>query len=579
MTYALPIQSGPAFRADVRGLVRQHWRHLVPLLIWHGLAVAMGVVAVTLFGIVVDESTRAAWDAAWRSVIVVAVCVLGQALFTVAAESAGFRLGEGLFHQLRDESVTGLLEQPLLDMESATVGELTSRVADDVDDVSDAVKVGFPEALVATVTLVFATSAAFVINWRLAPAFVLGYVWLVAATVWYVKRSTPAYDAELRAHADHNGAVLSAVRGARTVRQLNLGSWLATRISRRADAVRAAEYHTLFLQRRWFPAAQAAYYLPSALVLGWGGFLVARDLASVADVVALALYSQMIVNPLDDLLYWTDQFQMASRAFRRSRGFARSRAADGPGEPKRVAAQVIIDDASLEYPGGHHGIRDVTERFEPGTWVGVVGPSGAGKSSLGLLVANLVPPVEGRVEIVGEESGQARVLYVSQEGYVFAGSISDNLRLADPSATDDDIQEALTAVEADGWVADLDDTTATTVGMGGEPLTLAQSQQLALARVWLARPDIVVMDEATAALPVDQAIRVEQAVRRRLSRAVVVAIAHRLHTVQAADRILVVDGGRITQEGTHTSLLEAPGLYAGLWAAWNRSRGAVKPGQ
>jgi len=569
MTFTLPMQTSGQFRSDVRHLLRLHRRDLTHLLVWHGLAAGAGVVAVTLFGDVVGESARGEWTLAWRLVVGVTACILAQAIFTVASESTAFRLGESLFQRLRDESVTGMLDLPLLMVESATVGELTSRLADDVDDVSEAVKIGIPESLVASVTMIFATCAAFVINWQLAPAFIVGYIWLVASTKWYINRSTSAYDAELVAHANNNGATLSAVRGARTVRQLALVGWLASRISQRGDAVRKAEYHTLTLQRRWFPAAQAAYYLPAALVLGWGGFLCAKGHATLADIVALALYAQMVVNPLDDLLYWTDQFQMASRAFRRSRGFSKPRkTTDEPMTRTPISTQVVLNDATLEYPGGHCGVRGVTARFEGGEWVAVVGPSGAGKSTLGLLIAQLIPPTTGHVDLVQSGEGAPCCYYVSQEGYVFAGSIADNLLLADPTATSDNMRTALEAVEAETWVANMEDGIHTRVGMGGEDLTLAQAQQIALARAWLAQPDVLILDEATAALPLDQATRIERAIRARACEALIVTIAHRLHTAENADRILVIDHGEVVQMGSHAQLSQQPGPYHDLWSIW-----------
>jgi ABC-type multidrug transport system fused ATPase/permease subunit len=227
------------------------------------------------------------------------------------------------------------------------------------------------------------------------------------------------------------------------------------------------------------------------------------------------------------------------------------------------------------YREGHDVLRDVSLDLSPGERLAVVGPSGAGKSTLGRLLAGIHGPRTGRVEVGGVplvdlplDDLRGHVALVTQEHHVFVGTLADNLRLARPGASEDELRDALAAVDALGWADRLPDGLQTEVGSGARELTPSQAQQLALARLVLNDPHTLVLDEATSLLDPRAARHLERSLSAVLDGRTVVAIAHRLHTAHDADRVAVVEDGRISEIGRHQDLVDADGPYAALWRSW-----------
>jgi ABC-type multidrug transport system fused ATPase/permease subunit len=238
-----------------------------------------------------------------------------------------------------------------------------------------------------------------------------------------------------------------------------------------------------------------------------------------------------------------------------------------------------VRDLHFSYREGHDVLRNVDLELRPGERLAVVGPSGAGKSTLGRLIAGILRPRTGSVTIGGVplaelplEELRGQVALVTQEHHVFKGTIRENLVMARPAATGAEVRAALAAVDADGWVAAMADGLETDVGAGGVTLSPAQAQQLALARLVLADPHTLVLDEATSLMDPRAARHLERSLAAVLEGRTVVAIAHRLHTAHDADRVAVVEDGRIAELGSHDELIAHGGSYAALWDSWHGRR-------
>jgi ABC-type multidrug transport system fused ATPase/permease subunit len=296
-------------------------------------------------------------------------------------------------------------------------------------------------------------------------------------------------------------------------------------------------------------------------------------------VTAIALYVVQLADPVDRLISWLDEIQVGATSFARLVGIARvppdRSATDEEPDGERLRAESV----RYAYVPDRDVLHGIDLHLEPGERVAVVGPSGAGKSTLGRLLAGIHPPRAGRVEVGGVrlvdlplETLRQEVALVTQEQHVFVGTVAENLRLARPDASDEQLTDALAAVDALPWAEALPDGLHTVIGAGGFALTPAQAQQLALARLVLADPHTLVLDEATSLLDPRAARHLERSLASVLRGRTVVAIAHRLHTAHDADRVAVVEDGLLNEIGTHDELVSRDGSYAALWESWHGDR-------
>jgi ABC-type multidrug transport system fused ATPase/permease subunit len=325
----------------------------------------------------------------------------------------------------------------------------------------------------------------------------------------------------------------------------------------------------------WFPVVDLSFVAPVFAVLLWGGWLHAHGHASVAQVTAATLYVLQLLDPLDRLLGWLDELQVGASSLARLVGVTAVPEDRVPTGALPEHERLDVDDVRFAYVEGRDVLHGVDLAVRPGERLAVVGPSGAGKSTIGRLLAGIHGPRTGRVS-VGDvplldlplDRLRREVALVTQEHHVFVGTIAENLRLAAPEASDSTLRSALAAVDALDWAVSLPDGLDTRVGSGGHPLTPAQAQQVALARLVLVDPHTLVLDEATSLLDPRAARHLERSLGAVLKGRTVVAIAHRLHTAHDADRVAVVEDGRVLELGRHDELLAAGGSYAGLWASW-----------
>jgi ATP-binding cassette subfamily C protein len=330
-----------------------------------------------------------------------------------------------------------------------------------------------------------------------------------------------------------------------------------------------------------FPAVDVCHVLPVAAVLLLGGVLVAHAATTLGAVSAAALYLLQLANPLNAILWRVEQLQSGTAAFARVEGLTAASPAPPAPRPaaQPVGERVAVRGVHFGYPGHERdALRGVDLELRPGERIALVGPSGAGKSTLGRLLAGLDAPrtgtvTVGGVPVAGLDRAERRrhIVLVTQEHHVFLGTVRDNLLLAAPAADDDALRAALGCVGC--HVDELPDGLDTRLGPDGHRPGGALAQRLALARVVLADPHTVVLDEATALLDPATARSTERALAAALAGRTVVAIAHRLHTAHDADRVAVLQDGRVTELGTHHDLIAAGGGYAALWHSWQgRSR-------
>ncbi|WP_277208710.1 ABC transporter ATP-binding protein [Isoptericola croceus] len=572
----LPIADGTQVKRTVGRLFRRHRGSLGGVAALHTVAAVAGLAGPFLLGRFIDEVSGGTTLARVDTLALILVgAVVVQAVVTRYAQRLSMIFGERVFAELREEFMETVTRLPLSTVEKAGTGDLVARTTNDVNKLQHAVRFGVPRVLVCVVTIGLTLVASFLTDPLVALGLLVGVPIIWLATRWYLQRATPGYLRESAAYATLNGTITEAVEGARTTDVLWLGSRVRRRLRRDLSEAFAAEKYTLGLRLRLIPSLDTAVAVAPIAVVLWGAWLASQDLASVGTVATIALYAHQMGGPVFDLVFWLDELQVAAVALARVVGV-------GLVGPDRVATgevptseEVHAHEVRYAYREGHDVLHGISVDLRPGERLAVVGPSGAGKSTLGRMLAGIHPPTGGSVT-VGQvplvdlplEDLRGHVALVTQEHHVFVGSLAENLRLADTAASTDALWEALEAVDARAWTDALPGGLATEVGSGGHPLSPAQAQQVALARLVLLDPHTLVLDEATSLLDPRAARHLERSLNAVLTGRTVVAIAHRLHTAHDADRVAVVDDGRIAEIGPHDELVAAGGDYARLWHSW-----------
>jgi ABC-type multidrug transport system fused ATPase/permease subunit len=569
---ALPIASQRRVARAALRLIAADRPAVVGMTVLNAFAALAALGGPFLLGRVIDAVTGSRPGDVDRLAAGVLACAIAQMLLSRWALAIAYRFGERTAARIREGYLERALGLPAAVIERVPAGDLAARGTTDVDQVASTLRDILPNILIGIVQMIFIVAAALLLNPLLGAVGLVGLTGIWFVTRWYLRRARDAYLAEGAANSRLADELAATTAGARTIEAYDLRQ-------RRLDAGHAAiaetrrtRMATLALRTVYFPSVEASYVVPSVFVLVLGGVLYLGGHLTLGTVGTAVLLLRQLVGPLDTILIWVEQLQSSSASFARIEGLAEIPPPPPVATDLPADERIEITGVRYAYDQGRDVLHDVALSIRPGERLAIVGLSGAGKSTLGRLIAGVDRPSAGSVTVGGvpiadlpPDELRRQVVLVTQEHHVFRETLRENLMVAAP---DDQLRRALSTVGAD-WADDLDRD------LGEFPLDGAQAQQLALARVVLADPHTVILDEATALLDPTAARTAERALAAVLHSRTVIAIAHRLQTAHDADAVAVMSDGRIIEHGTHDELVAAGGSYAALWRSWHGSDSLV----
>jgi ABC-type multidrug transport system fused ATPase/permease subunit len=563
----LPIADPPAVRRAAGRLLAAEPRAVAVLLLLNALASIAGLGGPLFLGKIIDTVTGGGGvGRVDRLALFVLICAAAQTILSRYALAVGYRFGERTAARIRDGFLDRALALPASVVERVPAGDLAARGTNDVDAVATTLRDALPDVIISVVQMLFIVVAVIVLQPLLGVAGLLGLsaIWFVMR--WYLRRARSAYLEEGAANSALADELSATTAGARTIEAFGLQERRLAAGGAAITRTRRSRMLTLRLRTVFFPVAEASYTVPVVVVLLVGGVFYLHGGMTLGTVAAAVLYLRQLIGPLDNVLIWIEQLQSSGASFARVEGLAAVPAATYQHDRLPVGDRIEIRDVRYAYAAGRDVLHGVDLTVRAGERLAIVGLSGAGKSTLGRLLAGVDRPRTGTVTVGGVPVAdlppdvlRRHVVLVTQEHHVFRESLRENLMIDLP---DEALMSALATV---GW------RDAPPLDTSLDRLDGAQAQQLALARVVLADPHTVVLDEATALLDPTTARTVERALAAVLHDRTVIAIAHRLQTAHDADRVAVMDAGRIVELGTHDELVAAGGRYAALWRSWHGS--------
>jgi ATP-binding cassette subfamily B protein len=515
------------------------------------------------------------------TVVVAVFLAAGVAAFALSGAQTYYTgwVGERALADLRIQLFDHLQRLSLGYYERNRTGAIISRITNDVEALDQLVTDGISSLVQNSLLLLGTAVVLFLLDWRLALATLVVLPFMAAVTAWFRSRSNRAYRRVRERLGLVTATLAEDISGMRVVQSFTREPTSQVTFRGVNERYREANYETVVLSGVYFPAVEVLSAIATAIVLGVGGALVMHESVEIGTLLAFTLYLANFFDPVQQLSQLYNTFLAATAALDRITVVfdEEPEVVDAPAarELPEIRGHVRFENVRF----GYGGLPDVLHSFSldvaPATTVALVGHTGAGKSTIAKLLTRFYDPREGRITIDGhdlrevtQESLRRQLGIVPQEGFLFAGTIAANIAFAHPQAMRAEIEAAAEAVGADRFVKELPSGYDTDVGERGFKLSLGQRQLIAFARALLADPRILILDEATSSVDIGTERRIERGLQRLLAGRTAFVIAHRLSTIRGADLIVVLDHGRIVEQGTHDELVDARGPYMSLYGDW-----------
>ena len=529
---------------------------------------------------------------------VFAVSVLVNAGATWANVAYTVRVSLGVLLHLRTRVFKHSQALSVSFHESYTSGRVISRLTNDVETIATFLGSGLSQLVTTLLNMLFSVVAIFVLDWRIGVLLLLTGVPIYLLTRWFQRGISRIFRSLRNESAQLTTRFVETFTGIRAVKGFGAEAAARAEYAAVAERYRVAVMDSIKMFGIYSPTLMlfGNIFVAAALVIG--GYAVLGGTMQVGTLLALIIYANRVFEPIMTLSEFYNVFQSAFSALEKVSGFLaekpqiqdpqhpvslpQSPAALVDAESSAEAAplgEIVLEDAAFGYTAGQHALMPTSLRIAPGQTVALVGETGAGKSTIAKLIARFYDVDTGRVLLDGvdvrsltDRELRRNVVMLTQEVFLFSTSIAENIRLGNPQATDDQVRRAAQAVGADEFIQTLPQGYGTMLGRGGVNLSTGQRQLVSFARVFLANPRVLILDEATASLDIPSERAVQRALNALLAGRTAVVIAHRLSTVLSADRVLVVSAGSIVEDGSPQELIAAGGEFAAMYTSWEDAR-------